>query len=178
MFRSLFFRFSASEPQLQSHLHDARISASCHITKAILPGIVEIPGRVIELRMIEDVESFRAELELLGFLDLGVLQQREIEVVDAGSDKEPAHLISDLAKRLLHKVVWIEVGKTVAWVPVRKQFVPVGGVAGRVNRSQKCPAQRVVVAFSQLNRLSAGKAAVVLEVKLALPGRNVHLARN
>jgi len=129
MFRSLFFRFSTSEPQLQSHLHDARISGSCYITKAILSGIVEIPGRVIELRMIEDVESFRAELEFVGVLDLGILQQREIEVVDAGSDKEPAHRISDLAKRLLHKVVWIEVGKTVAWVPVRKQFVPGRGAA-------------------------------------------------
>ena len=60
--------------------------------------------------MVKDIESFRAELQLGGLGNLRVFQQRHVGIVDAGSGKEAAVCIPNLAQWFGNEIVRIEVG--------------------------------------------------------------------
>lgn|SRR6185503_5703038 len=83
-----------SEDELGAELPDARISGRAHHTHIA----IEIAVRVIELRMVEDVEELSTDLECLAFGNLGCLHQTDVKVVDPRSVKELAICISKAAQ--------------------------------------------------------------------------------
>ena len=78
------FSQETSEVELGADLADAGISRPGH--DAHLP--VQIPVRVIELRMIEHVKEFGADLERLRLSNFGALHQTDVEIVDSGAVEE------------------------------------------------------------------------------------------
>jgi len=51
--------------------------------------VVDVPRRVFELRVIEYVEKFQAELESVIFMNYGSLQYAEIGVVESRTVEKP-----------------------------------------------------------------------------------------
>jgi hypothetical protein len=59
--------------------------------------------------VIEDIESFCAELRLHAFGDPGVFQQGHIKIVETRPAKVPSHGVSHVPGWFLLEVTWIEI---------------------------------------------------------------------
>ncbi len=70
------------EVKLQAELDDAHSTVGGNLAER---GAAPVIVRIEELNVIESVKEFGAELERCGFADVGVLDEREIEVIDAGA---------------------------------------------------------------------------------------------
>ena len=81
-------RENALELVLHRNLHDAW--GVCRGYESEGGSIVPVAVRIVELRVIEDVEGFRAELRRLAFVDMEIPQQGKIGVIQAGPVEEPA----------------------------------------------------------------------------------------
>ena len=77
--------WSASPNKLRTYLTDAWITGIGDISKA---SAADIPARIRELRMVENIEEFSPNLEHLGFGDRDRLLKPEIGVVEAGAMEE------------------------------------------------------------------------------------------
>ena len=84
MFRSLVG--AALEAIFQRKLDDSRIHRSRR-DLAKCGGAREGDGRISKLRVIEDVEEFGAELDVLPLCDSRILNQRKVEVDVAGTEQ-------------------------------------------------------------------------------------------
>lgn len=76
---------SASPDELRTDLPDARVAGVGDISEA---SAADIPARIHELRMVENIEEFTPNLEHLGLGDWDRLLKPEIGVVEAGAVEE------------------------------------------------------------------------------------------
>ena len=76
-----------SPEELQTDLTDARGLGIGNISEAPTGNI---PARIHELRMVEDIEEFTPKLEYLGLGDRDRLLEPEVGVVEAGTVEESA----------------------------------------------------------------------------------------
>ena len=67
------------EHELQRELHDACGLGGSHKPEL---RVIDVSVRIVELRMIEDVECFCAELRRYAFGDLRLFQQGEVKVIE------------------------------------------------------------------------------------------------
>src|SRR3989442_11287660 len=81
------------ERQLQSELNLAgscggsdQLSRRRNGREALIEKLGHGSIGYLEIRMVENVEEFRPELEVKSFADLGVLNQRQVEVANARPD--------------------------------------------------------------------------------------------
>ena len=58
--------------------------------------------------MIEDVEEFRTELEILVFQERGALQEREVHIVEAWTDERMSSCVPVDAENRIGERTWIE----------------------------------------------------------------------
>jgi hypothetical protein len=75
-----------SPNELRTHLADARIAGICDIAEA---AAADVPARIHELRVVENVEEFAANLERHGFPNGNDLRYPEIRVIETRAMKEP-----------------------------------------------------------------------------------------
>lgn len=83
--------WSISEYEFRAELTDARVARIGNLPEA---AAADVPARIQELRVVENVKEFRANLERHGFLDGNDLRYSEIGVVDAGAVEESAVRVS------------------------------------------------------------------------------------
>lgn len=76
---------SASPDELRTDLPDARVAGVRDISEA---SAADIPARIHELRVVENIEEFTPNLKQLGFGDRDRLLKPEIGVVEAGAMEE------------------------------------------------------------------------------------------
>src|SRR5579864_8175468 len=69
------YQYGTLEQKLEGRLHYARVISPCDEPK--IAGI-KIRDWVLKLRMVEDIEGFKSELEALGLGELRIFQQREV----------------------------------------------------------------------------------------------------
>ena len=84
--------------------------------------------------MVEDVKRFYPELHFLCLGDFRILQQCKIRVIQARTNEEPAHRITDLPQWFLHEITWIEVWVTVTRIAIHVQFAAIVGIAWYIYR--------------------------------------------
>ena len=80
------WRFTESPIEFKAELSNARIARIGDNPEACA---VNVPTRVHELRMVEDVEKFDTEIERIVLMDHGSLRKAEIGVVEARAVEEP-----------------------------------------------------------------------------------------
>src|SRR5207302_6723653 len=68
---------------------------------------VNRPGAV-ELRMVEDVERLEPDFEIPRLVERHALNQREVEVRDAGPEKEPPRRVPQLSERRQAEAIGVE----------------------------------------------------------------------
>ena len=73
--------------ELRTELSDARITGPGNISET---RAADIPTRILELRVVEDVEEFSANLEIHRFLHRNDLGYSEVGVVEARTVEESA----------------------------------------------------------------------------------------
>src|SRR6185295_15215222 len=71
--------------ELRADLPDARIARAADQTE---PAAADVAARIVELRVIENVEKFSANLERHRFADSGSLRHREVGINDSGPVEE------------------------------------------------------------------------------------------
>jgi hypothetical protein len=76
---------SASPDELRTDLPDARVASIGDVSET---SAADIPARIRELRVVENIEEFTPNLEHLGFGDRDRLLKPEIGVVEAGAMEE------------------------------------------------------------------------------------------
>ena len=106
--------------------------------------IVVVSIRIIELRMVEKVEGFGAELKLHISLDVGIFQQRHIPVIDSGADKGATHDIADLAKIFRSKIIRIEVRQSFSRIAIDVERAAIIGIVWHIEAGIGSD-QRIVV---------------------------------
>jgi hypothetical protein len=84
------------EKELQRKLHEARVFCLSDLTE--LRSVSNIAVRVIELRVVEDVEKLGAKFKVFGLAHRYVFQNREIGVADSGSAANGAGRVADGAE--------------------------------------------------------------------------------
>jgi hypothetical protein len=86
----------------------------CHA----LVGVVDKPIRILELRMVKDVESFCPELQFGALGDGGALEQSHIIIVEPRTREVPPHCISNLP-------VWfrLEEARGEIWQPLSRVLI-------------------------------------------------------
>src|SRR5438270_8255835 len=83
-----------SEDQLYGELHQPRWSGLQDLPER---WRLQIVLRQSEVRVVQQIEAFRAELHARGLGDVEVLEQREVDVLDARSAHHVSALVSELA---------------------------------------------------------------------------------
>src|SRR5258708_16506003 len=73
----------ALEVELQRELHQARIARPFHAAEVAAIGCVAI--RLVELRMVEQIENLSAKLDSVPLADISVLQNSDISLQRARS---------------------------------------------------------------------------------------------
>src|SRR5262249_18851085 len=80
--------------------------------------VVDFRLWIVELRVIENVERFKAQFQLLGLSNLRVLRQRHVKIIQSRAMEETASRVSELTKRFVGEKGWIEVGTSMARVGI------------------------------------------------------------
>src|SRR6266481_8794855 len=88
---------AALERQLKCELYQPRIART--LDSPEIASVGEVPVRLKELRVIEGVEQFAAELQLDALADRRNFQKRNFPVVDARSAANRPRRISDRSRR-------------------------------------------------------------------------------
>src|SRR5579859_3187552 len=83
---------SVSEYEFRAELTNARVARVCDLPKA---RTADVATWIHELRVVENVKEFRANLERHGFLDGNDLRYSEIGVIDAGAVEESTVRITE-----------------------------------------------------------------------------------
>jgi hypothetical protein len=73
------------ETEFSGHLQDTRIVCARYLTKR---AGIDASAWIFKLRMIEGIEGFEAQLQLLRFRKTDVLQQRHVPVVQPRAVEE------------------------------------------------------------------------------------------
>jgi len=87
------------ERKLRRELEEPRCGGRLDLTKRRAGNVAVHGARAVELGMVEHVERLEAHLQRLGTTERHVLDQRHVEILDAGTVKEPARRIAKLAER-------------------------------------------------------------------------------
>lgn len=82
---------SISKYEFRADLSNTRVARIGNLPEA---AAADVPARIQELRVVENVEEFRANLERHGFPNRNDLRYPEIGVVDAGAVEESAVRVS------------------------------------------------------------------------------------
>src|SRR5579863_146607 len=98
------------EKELRCHLHNAGVARTGDHSKR---G-VDLARGILELRMVENVESLKAQLQFLGFGDFGCLQQGYIPVIEARAMEETPRRIPELSKLFIAEERCIEISATLS----------------------------------------------------------------
>jgi len=73
--------------EFRANLPNARVARARHDSEAV---VVNVPARILEFRMIEDVEELDANVERVVLVDCSPFQYAEIGVAEAGTvEKAP-----------------------------------------------------------------------------------------
>jgi hypothetical protein len=123
--------------KLCAELQDARVPGVRNDSKRT--G-VDLTTRITELSMVENVESFKAELKFLGLGNLGGLQQSHVPVIEARAVEEASAGIPELPKLFVAEQRRVEVGVPVAGIGVVQNGSATGEIRnvdrGRISTDQ------------------------------------------
>lgn len=111
-----------SETKLDGRLHQTWRHCTDDLAKR---GIVDVAINGIrpeELRMVEGVERFKAEFQAFRFGKRGVLQQRDVPIVHAGSVEETSRCVPRRAERWQAEQRSIKVGLPVSGIVIDLQW--------------------------------------------------------
>lgn len=78
--------FPVSPDEFRADLANAWIAGTGYDTEVV---VTDVSGRIVKLRMIEDVEKFTSNLEVHLFIDWNHLRYTQISVVDSRTVEEP-----------------------------------------------------------------------------------------
>src|SRR5581483_5201133 len=104
-----------SECETSGHLHDAWVARRRDQSKS---AGVDFPTRIVELRVIEDIESLEAQLKFRVLNDLGAFLQCHVEVIQSGSVEEPSTGISELSQLFIAEERGVEIRVSVTRVGI------------------------------------------------------------
>src|SRR4029077_5200503 len=162
-----FWRNSRSgtrlEEELQSQLHNARISSIADDPKCALQltiydnrvTIVDLAVRISELCVIEQVERLYAKLQRFRFGNLRRLQQRHVEVVQTRAVEEATPGISELSHLLVGEQRVVEIRLSVARVRIRENLA--ARKIRDVHRNRVGTDEGIVIVLRQGDRKPRGK---------------------
>src|SRR5437762_13968432 len=92
----LMYQLFPLEAELQCELYQARFACPLHAAK--IAPVRSISVRLVELRMVEHIIDFAAELQFVALSDLGVLEYAEIRLELAWATANRAGCVADGAK--------------------------------------------------------------------------------
>jgi len=99
--------------EFRADLADARFSRAGHKTELattvrvdVIRASTEAAAWVCELRMVEDVEEFRANFKGQGFLNNSALRKAEVGIVESRSVEKLAIRIAELSQGAGGKGIW------------------------------------------------------------------------
>ena len=87
------------ERELGGELNESRRGGGCDLAERRAHDVAVHGAGAVELRVVEDVERFEANLEVPRLVERDALDQREVEVLDARPVEEPARRVAELAER-------------------------------------------------------------------------------
>src|SRR5437763_16828568 len=88
-----------SEGRFDPNLNQSRRRRGDDLTERGTRDVAVNGSRPVELRMVEQVEDLEPELQVSRPAQREVLEEREVEVLDAGSIEESARRVAELAER-------------------------------------------------------------------------------